>query len=202
MRKGQFLFLLCLAILVMGLALYLAFPVWRVLQEETASLSCFCPSCPETEGLGTGIATFGQIQVEVAGAVKKPGIYALRTGQRHAEAIALAGGFSSDADQKYLAQQYNLATTLSDGEKIYIPFTAEESSQAGGEENASPEVSATNCTSINQASQSQLEELNGIGSKRASDIIAGRPYGKLEDLTEKEILSESLFNDIASAICL
>src|SRR3989441_12121936 len=57
--------------------------------------------------------------VHVVGAVENPGLYRLPRGDRVFDAIAAAGGFSSDADRSRLP---NLAGRLKDGEQVKVPF--------------------------------------------------------------------------------
>ena len=40
--------------------------------------------------------------VDVSGSVNKPGVYELETDSRIVDAITIAGGFTSNADQKYI----------------------------------------------------------------------------------------------------
>ncbi len=134
--------------------------------------------------------------VDIAGAVQKPGMYQLPPSSFMSDAIATAGGFLSTADADYVAKTLNLASQLTDGQKIYIPFE--------GESTQSTSESGTTSTgiSLNQASQSELEELPGIGEKRASDIIAGRPYSDIQDLLNQDIVTSTIFEDIQSLITL
>src|SRR6266576_5530746 len=57
--------------------------------------------------------------VDVIGAVENPGLYRLPRGDRVYDAIAAAGGFSTDAD---MSRAPNLAGRLRDGEQIKVPF--------------------------------------------------------------------------------
>ena len=61
------------------------------------------------------------IKVYVCGAVNNSGVYELSSGDRIADAIDAAGGFSTEADTEYL----NLAMVVSDGMKIQVPTTDE-----------------------------------------------------------------------------
>lgn len=67
------------------------------------------------------VASLGQIQVEITGAIKQPGVYNLGNQARLGELIELAGGFSQDADLTKVTQQLNLSEKLSDEQKIKIP---------------------------------------------------------------------------------
>lgn len=61
------------------------------------------------------------IKVYVCGAVNNSGVYELSSGDRIADAVDAAGGFSDEADTEYL----NLAMVLSDGMKIQVPTIKE-----------------------------------------------------------------------------
>lgn len=175
------------------------------LKKATDSLQCFCPSCPETAFEAAGINMLGTITVEIAGAVQMPGIYQLKIGQRIADLIGLANGFDKKVDKTYLAQELNLSTPLKDAQKIYIPFEGEMKPSSLKEDGSTPSTSlesSSACTSVNKAGQSELEDLPGIGEKRASDIISNRPYSNLNELIDKKILTDSLWQQIQSLICL
>ena len=53
---------------------------------------------------------------------------------------------------------------------------------------------------INSASKTDLQALKGIGDKRADDIIKGRPYKGKDDLVQKKILPQSVYNGIKDKI--
>ncbi len=61
----------------------------------------------------------GVIFVDVAGAVRRPGVYRLRVGARAFEAVALAGGPTRTAD----LPRVNLASYLVDEEMLVVPDT-------------------------------------------------------------------------------
>jgi competence protein ComEA len=152
----------------------------------------------------------GFIYVDLAGAVKNPGIYQLVVGSRLAAAINQAGGFTTQADSKYVSQELNLAQKLKDGDKIYIPSQEEKDYQQTSAEfcqslnDASSQAGSDGLVqiSVNNATASDLQTLEGIGEKRAEEILAGRPYQSLGELVEKEVLTESLFGKIKNQLKL
>ena len=56
--------------------------------------------------------------------------------------------------------------------------------------------------SINTADNKSLETLPGIGEKRASDIIANRPYSRINELVTKKVLSQNQFEAIKDLISI
>jgi competence protein ComEA len=108
------------------------------------------------------------VVVHVAGAVRQPGVYELKEGQRIADAIARAGGATAKADTAAV----NLAAPLADGMQVLIPSrvagaagTAAAGSAAGGSAAAGARVS------LSSATVEQLDELPGIGPVTAQKIV-------------------------------
>lgn len=176
----------------------------RSLVASSQTLECFCPSCGETAFSNKGVESLGAIRVDIAGAVKKPGIYQLEIGQRVADLLASASGFAKDADQAYVAKTLNLASELKNQDKIYIPFLSESqvSSNSSSVLPSSSSNSDSTLISVNQASSTQLQSLAGIGEVKAQAIIDNRPYSNLEELVSKGVLSENLLADLKTQISL
>lgn len=159
------------------------------------------PTLPEPENIGSNF----HLTVDVQGAVKNPGVYNLPVGQRLTDAISKADGFSDDADTTYIAKELNLATALTDGQKIYVFHDGERDSNTShsiieNDNNGSGQTS--NNISINDATVSELMQLKGIGESRAEDIVANRPYSQLTELTTKDVLTQNLFEQIEVEISL
>ena len=53
---------------------------------------------------------------------------------------------------------------------------------------------------INTASEKELASLNGIGEARAKAIVKGRPYKGKNELKDKKIIPESVYNGIQDKI--
>ena len=97
----------------------------------------------------------GMLVVDVAGAVRRPGLYRLPSGARIADAIARAGGMSRRA----AAASVNLAAPLADGEQVLVPSLAPggaAAAPAGAGPSAGP-------VDLNSATVEQLDALPGIG---------------------------------------
>ena len=66
-----------------------------------------------------------RIWVQVAGAVRRPGVYQVEAGARVFEAVLAAGGFADGADEQGVA----LAASLTDGCRLYVPLENETAGQ-------------------------------------------------------------------------
>lgn len=114
-----------------------------------------------------------RIVVDVAGAVRQPGLYRLAPGTRIADAVAIAGGATRRADITLV----NLAAPLADGEQVLVPVRGGAASAAG---------SPTAPVDLNSASAEQLDALPGIGPATAAKIVAFRqqhgPFHSVDDL--------------------
>lgn len=141
------------------------------------------------------------IKVDISGAVRKPGVYSLKTGDRAEEAIKAAGSFTETANQDFISKRLNLSQKLTDGQKIYIPFEGD-SAPAGIGQGQSGVVSGveTGKISLNTSTQSQLESLPAVGAATALKIIAGRPYATVEELLTKKVISRSVFEKIKDLV--
>lgn len=114
-----------------------------------------------------------RLVVDVAGAVRRPGLYRFAPGTRIADAVAAAGGATSKAD----ITAVNLAAPLADGEQVVVPGPG-----AAAGEGSSP----TAPLDLNSANAEQLDALPGIGPQTAAKIVAFRqahgPFQSVDDL--------------------
>lgn len=140
-----------------------------------------------------------EIYIDVSGAVERPGLYQLKTGSRINDALISAGGLSAEADREWFSQSVNLAQTLVDGQKIFIPAKTENTSQTAVLSNQTLSQLKIN---INTASLTELDTLPGIGPVYGQKIIDGRPYTAIEELINVSGIGESLFEKIKDKICV
>jgi competence protein ComEA len=138
-----------------------------------------------------------KIMVDIEGAVKKPGLVELEVGVRLDGAIKAVGGLTKKADKDWIARNLNLASKLTDGQKIYIPKIGEANVSAASSQVASEITGKIN---INTATESELDTLPGIGPVRAGDIIAGRPYKSIDELLSKGAVGEKTFEKIKDQV--
>lgn len=147
----------------------------------------------------------GELVVYVCGAVNEPGIYTLPENSRLYEALAMAGGFSAEADPAY----HNLARSIADGERIYILSyeetkeltTVEQIDGENGEHTQQGNISLIN---LNTATAEQLTSLPGIGEAKASNILEYRKkvgkFTAIEEIMNVSGIGEAMFEKIKDKI--
>lgn len=166
------------------------------------------------------------IFVHIDGAVKNPGVYELNENARLNELIQKAGDVTSDANTKSI----NLATILTDGSKIYIPFSSEESGDNNeltntetkdgisiktNNSNSKEVLNTSNLKTtnnnilkdkinINKANASDLMKINGIGESTANKILDYREhngkFNSIEEIKEVKGIGEAKFKNIQNYI--
>lgn len=137
------------------------------------------------------------ILVHAAGAVAVPGIHRVPAAARVADLIAAAGGLAPDADP----DRINLAASLRDGERVYVPRRGElaapdvvagrgDPAPGGGPSSGAPTTVAGPATRVdlNTADAAALDALPGIGPATAAAIIGHRtehgPFTSVDELQE------------------
>lgn len=131
-----------------------------------------------------------EIVVHVAGAVASPGVYRLVPDARVVDAIDAAGGAGAQADMS----RVNLAAPLTDGQQVYVVAIGEDApaSTFGTEPSAD---GAAQPIDINRASETELEELPGIGPALAAAIVRHReengPFVAVESLLDVSGIGEA-----------
>lgn len=131
-----------------------------------------------------------RVSVHVAGAVRRPGLYELSPPVRVQDAIETAGGATEEASLDHV----NLAETVSDGMKIYVPRRGElpppaaASAPSGSRARApKPPPLALGSISLNEASAEELDLLPGVGPAIARRIIDYRnAHGGFRSIDELE----------------
>jgi competence protein ComEA len=135
------------------------------------------------------------LTIDVAGAVKKPGVYNLPTNSRVVDAIRMAGGLRISAD----TSDINQARLLKDGEQIYVyPNSLSGSYASGGSTRTKrAPTRASGPVAINRATAKEFESLDGIGPVLASRIVSYRKangaFTAIEDLKKVPGIGEITF---------
>jgi competence protein ComEA len=119
--------------------------------------------------------------IDVAGAVRRPGLYRLRSGSRIDDAIAAAGGVTAKAQ----LDAVNLAAPVADGEQVVVPGRG-----AVGATAASPPAAGSSPSApldLNTATAEQLDSLPGVGPVTAQKILDYRQqHGAFHSVAELE----------------
>ena len=139
------------------------------------------------------------IFVDIKGAVKNPGVYQMKVGDRVKAALEAAGGLTEEAD----SQKVNLAKRLEDQMVIVVPKVGEEAEEisAGETRNEGTKEGKVN---INTATVEELKTLKGVGEKKAEAIIEYRKkngsFQTKEDLMKVRGIGKKLFESFQERI--
>jgi competence protein ComEA len=154
----------------------------------------------------------------VVGAVEHAGVVTVAADARVADALAAAGGATSEAD----LSRVNLARPVVDGERLYVPRVGETDVPAelpaggGAGTGGSPSGSAgpsgsgagagpvPEVVDLNTADATALESLPGIGPALAERILAWRDehggFRSVEDLLEVSGIGEGRFAELQDRV--
>jgi competence protein ComEA len=127
--------------------------------------------------------TSTEVMVHVAGAVVEPGVYALGADARVRDAIVAAGGPTESADWNAL----NLAASVADGAKVYVPTVGEVVPPSLTTPLVSPvDPVVAGPVDVNVAGADELDALPGVGPATAAAIVTERerngPFVDVDDL--------------------
>jgi len=193
-------------IVVIGMYLYNIYN-----QNETDIESELYEESEEIDEEGQEQAISGSIVIHIAGEVNSPGIVEVEYGSRIADVIEAADGLTAEAN----IRKINLAYIVEDGQKITIPSnedieTNENFSYITKEngdnvvEGNTIESGSDTMININQATQTELEQLPGIGPSTALKIIEHRQsngdFKTVEDIKNVSGIGDAKFEKIRDYI--
>ena len=139
------------------------------------------------------------IFVDIKGAVKNPGVYQMKVGDRVKDALDAAGGLTEEAD----SQKVNLAKRLEDQMVIVVPKVGEEAEEIPAGETRK-EATKEGKVNINTATVEELKTLKGVGEKKAEAIIEYRKkngsFQTKEDLMKVRGIGKKLFESFQERI--
>ena len=136
--------------------------------------------------------------VDVAGWVRRPGVYEFTSGQRVIDAVDAAGGPRPGADLTSL----NLAAPLADGTQILVPRPGVPSLGAGS--GTVPGSDGGALVNVNTADATALETLDGVGEVIAAAIIEYRtqngPFTSVDQLEDVSGIGPSTLEGIRDSV--
>jgi competence protein ComEA len=181
-----------------GAAIWLTLPQGGVQLDLAAGPELVPVASPATPRVSAAVA----LVVDVEGAVVDPGVHEVAPGSRVSDAIAAAGGYSTEVDIAAAAGALNLAAAVDDGQKIIVPARGEVATLPGTATAAPGNGSAvpTGPIDINHATAEQLDTLPGIGPVTAAKIIAARPFGSIDELDSRDVVGPSTLAKIRDLI--
>ncbi|CAM3815608.1 helix-hairpin-helix domain-containing protein [Mesobacillus zeae] len=146
------------------------------------------------------VASQADMMADIKGAVRKPGVYNIRSGDRMADLVEKAGGVTEDAETAAI----NFAMKVTDEMAVYIPRKGEESIMPAPGGEASPQGGGGQQVNLNTATETELDTLPGIGPAKAAAIIEYRetngPFKSTEGLKEISGIGDKTFEKLASQI--
>lgn len=165
--------------------------LWRDSSPDEAEFQIVKhPANSETDNLDL----VGELRVDVGGAVKSPGVYELPFDSRIEDALIIAGGVTEKANFNWIEKTLNRAERLKDGAKIYIPYQNESATKESSVLGANVNAYGFSKVSINTANSQELESLWGVGSATADAIMGARPFQRVEDLLEKKLMKQNVWD--------
>jgi len=149
-----------------------------------------------------------ELWVDVAGAVRRPGLYRVPPGSRVAVALERAGGLSPHGERTAV----NLAAPLRDGQQVVVPRRGAAGvvgagaggSRLAGAAGAGAAGAGAGPISLSQATEAQLETLDGIGPALAGRIIQYREqhggFRSIDELKEVSGIGDKRFEAIHGSL--
>jgi len=185
-------------------------PPIAILASATAVAGPLATSTPSpaatsgaaTSGVGaSAMPVVGTVTVHVAGEVRRPGLVRLPAGARIDDAIRAAGGVRPGGHLGAV----NLAAPLLDGTQIVVggspPVPGVGPGSAGGSTSGTTGSGSTNAAgplNLNQASETDLDALPGVGPVMAGRILDARAarggrFTSVDELREISGIGERTF---------
>jgi competence protein ComEA len=156
------------------------------------------PSAPAGVTGAQASPSAGLVLVDVAGWVRRPGVYEFATGARVIDAIDAAGGARPGA----MLEALNLAAPLADGTQILVPREGEAGVAPPSTVGSGAVAGAL--VNINTASATELEGLPGIGEVIAQRIVdhrtANGPFASVDQLLDVSGIGDAILESIRELV--
>jgi competence protein ComEA len=207
--KYKFYVLAAIIIMAGGFYYYFPEPPGQEINQKLIKTDNTLPSESDEkiqeENTKQTVAKKEDIIVDVKGEINLPGVYPSNQGERVIDVIQRAGGLTERADKS----QVNFAAHVQDEMVIYIPAIGETNTATGTPSTSpvvlsSPTGKASGKININKASESELENLPGIGPSKAAAIIQYRQekgaFQTVEDLKNITGIGDKTFEKLKDAV--
>lgn len=203
-------------VIIVGLMFFIVIGgyLYNVYSKENEELELLEDELINEENYEQNNAESGKVIVHIAGEVNSPGIIEIDEGSRIADVVEKAEGFTEKAD----IGKINLAYEIQDGQKITIPcrnvdeindedikeqeYIVKENGK-GIIENSTEKERTVGKININKATQTELEQLPGIGPSTALKIVEYRKnnkFKKIEDVKNVSGIGDAKFDKIKEYI--
>lgn len=172
--------------------------LWRpAASPSTLTVANPPPQFTQSSRKGHPFVARAKAVVYVAGAVARPGLYAVGGDGRVNDAVQLAGGLRADADREAV----NLAQHVADGEEIRVARIGESTPRpVRGRTRRKVRATLAN-VDLNTADQPALSSLPGVGATLAQRIIEYRrlngPFASLDELADVAGMTQRRIDAIA-----
>jgi competence protein ComEA len=145
------------------------------------------------------------VVVEIAGAVRRPGVFRLPTGSRIGDLIDAAGGYGPRLDAERASRDLNLAARLSDGDRVTVPSRDDviPTAPGTGGDGTPAGHGAPDVVDLNRATSAELEALPGIGPVTAGKIISSREaqaFTAVDDLRTRKLVGAKTFEALKDLV--
>jgi competence protein ComEA len=193
------------AVVAVLVAAGLALTAWWVVRDDGAAVPVEPMAAPGLASPGPSVpaptasaSPSGEVVVDVAGKVRRPGIVVLDPGARVVDALEAAGGARAGVDLAGL----NLARLLVDGEQIVVGVPAPPGPAASAAGTPAGDPGAL--VNLNTAGNAELEELPGVGPVTAQAIVDWRAanggFRSVDQLLDVDGIGEKTLEDLAPLV--
>jgi competence protein ComEA len=177
--------------------------------EGSAAVSVDGPAVPPPPGAAPSTPAGAPVLVHVAGEVRRPGVYSVPRGGRVHDAVQLAGGLTSRAEQAGV----NLVARVSDGQQVVVPRRGAAGAApagagpAGGGASlgaAAPGTAPGAKVSLASATIEELDAIDGIGPTLAKRIVEYRDqhggFRSVDELRQVDGIGAKRFESLREAV--
>ena len=187
---------LLMVVLIGGAGLWYVRSLPKPVQVRSESRVAAVP----TPGPGSASPSPAVLLVDVAGWVRRPGVYEFPEGARIVDAIEAAGGARPGAALELL----NLAAPLVDGTQVLVVKAGMVPAIGSGSVGGSAPGAPGGLVNLNTASASELEALPGIGEVIAQRIVDYRttngPFSSVDGLLDVSGIGDAILGSIRELV--